>query len=334
MLGIGCALMLANLGCHSRAHRDVYHASMAKKIRILEDQLNEADYQNQVLREKLHRLKSQPKQSLPESPQTPPHKTHAPPPATVPSIEDFDLGIGLGETIIENEAFAPAETVPVPTPEPRAANDADDLPAPDNAQMLPAPGGPEPPGPSDLEVPPIEPGEILPPPAAGEENDQPPGKVKLPNSLGSLPEPTPIPETLKLHSGLSGGHQFDDDAQTDGLFLVVNVIDDQGRMLDLTDFEIDASMTIVALDPTIDSPESPIARWEYTAEEVQRFVRPEPVAGFHIPVRWQETRPSGDEVIVHIRLQTDDEEMRCDGRVKVSKPASIADWTPRGKERR
>ena len=325
VIGLWCALTLPNLGCHSRAHRDVYHASMAKKIRILEDQLNEADYQNQVLREKLQRVKSHSPPVL-KSQQAPAYQPHIVPPQVVPSIDDFDMGVGFGETIIENDAFAPTESVPVPGPE--AA--AEDLPAADDAEMLPPPGGPEPPGARDLDVPPIEPGEILPPPAAGEENDAPPGQIKLPNSLGMLPAPMPIPQMLQLHAGLSGGHRFDDQEQTDGLYLVVNVIDDQGQMLDLTEFEIDASMSIVALDPAFEESASPIARWEFGAQEIQDFVRSEPVAGLHIPVRWQGTRPSGEEVIVHVRLQTEDEEMRCAGRLKVSEPAAIADWTPRG----
>ncbi len=260
MVGICCALGLSQIGCQNRAHRDVYHAKMANEIRVLEDQLYDADYQNQILREKLHRTKSQPMAAPPLSygpPASAPSPSKPSPskrsssgpspsqptpsqPTPLEEIEDFDMGIDLGEPILENDAFEPAEVSPTPDSKQKKSDDAG---------ILPAPGGPEPPGPRDIDVPPIEPGEILPPPAPGEDNAAPPGKIEVPESLGTLAEPTPIPERLKLHSGLSGGHRFDDDDETDGLYLVVNVVDDRGRMIDLNQFEIEAALTIVALDP-------------------------------------------------------------------------------------
>lgn len=41
------------LGCSSRAQQAVYHQKMAGEIRILEDQLYEADYENRVLRDRV-----------------------------------------------------------------------------------------------------------------------------------------------------------------------------------------------------------------------------------------------------------------------------------------
>ena len=43
-------------GCRSRAHNDLYQDKMASEIRVLEDQLYDADYQNRVLRDKVWRL--------------------------------------------------------------------------------------------------------------------------------------------------------------------------------------------------------------------------------------------------------------------------------------
>ena len=49
------------LGCRGRAQRELYEAKMAHEIRVLEDQLYEADYHNRVLIDKLEqmRLKSE-----------------------------------------------------------------------------------------------------------------------------------------------------------------------------------------------------------------------------------------------------------------------------------
>ncbi len=324
---VGGALMFAQLGCRSRAHRDVYHAKMANEIRVLEDQLYEADYQNQILREKLQRSKHHSFQSTIDE-QYPPAEPAPAADSDLPddfNIDDWDMGADLGDPIIDNDAFAPREGAVVPPVSP----------GDDGVEMLPPPGGPEPPGAKDLEIGPIVPGEILPPPTTeGEEMDAPPGKVDLPDALDANAQPLSIPERLELHSGLSGGHRFDDEQETDGLFLVINVVDQRGHMIDLSQFDIDADMSVVALDPTLEADEAKIARWDFTAQEVSEFIRTAPVYGFHIPVKWQAARPSGDQVIVHVRLKTEDEEMRCEGRLSVSRPATIADWTPRGEKAR
>ncbi|MCA9138772.1 MAG: hypothetical protein KDB00_18500, partial [Planctomycetales bacterium] len=44
-------------GCRGRAHEDLYRAKMANEIRVLEDQLYDADYQNRVLRDELDRIR-------------------------------------------------------------------------------------------------------------------------------------------------------------------------------------------------------------------------------------------------------------------------------------
>lgn len=330
--GILCAMLVALAGCHNQGHREAYHAKMASEIRVLEDQLYDADYQNRVLREKLHRTRSELTHQVAPVVQSPSAPTSAGQTPTAPErtrsnarTDDTNKDMfDFGDSTPDNDAFDAAETVPPPDPEPSPRSKPDE---PTKIEIEPAPGLPEPPGPSDIDVPPIDPGEILPPPAPGEA-DIPPGKIEVPD-FGTLPEPAPIPESLQLHSGLSGGYRFDG-GQREGLYLVVNVIDDRGRVMDLDQLDIDATMTIVALDPTRDASEARIARWEYEASEIRRYIRSQPVAGLHVPVKWQDSRPDGDEVIVHVRLQTEDEEMRCQGRLSVSEPAAIADWTPRG----
>lgn len=332
MAGICCAVTLLQLGCRGHAHREVYNAKMANEIRVLEDQLYDADYENRVLREKLHR--AQTKMAPPASygppvssaPSSPSRLTPTPSRERVPADDDedddeddFDMEIDLGDPVTGDQMLPPPLT-----------DDADSDDATGRNEPEPPGPLPEPPGAGDVEVPPIVPGDILPPPGPGEENPPPPGKINLPDPTGILPEPLQFPEELKLNAGLSGGHQFDDDEETDGLYLVVNVLDDHGRMIDLNDFDIDGVMTIVALDPELDPSQARIGHWEYSASQWSQFIRSRPVAGLHVPVQWQVARPLGDEVIVHVRLKTDDEEMRCQGRLKVAPAETVADWTPRG----
>ena len=66
---------------------------------------------------------------------------------------------------------------------------------------------------------------------------------------------------------------------------------------------------------------------------VAKLLSPFPY-GFHIPIKWQDVSPATDDVIVHVRLKTEDEEMLCEAELKVRKVESIADWTPRGRKSR
>ncbi len=245
----------------------------------------------------------------------------------------------------DSEAALPAPkfTTPVPTPPvptPQVPSSSGELPAP---SVVPVPPGePEPPGPSSFKAPPLLPGNPIPPAANG---GDPPGAIPLPQgvkdliySRPALPEPAQ-PQHIQLHSGLSGGHQFDQDDEIDGMYLVINVIDNQGHAINLRDFDINASLTVVVLDPaaTIDGTDatsSRVGRWDFDTEQISTFVRSVPVDGLHIPIEWLGIEPVGDEVVVHVRLQAESEEMRCQGRVQLKKDNAIAKWMPRGEKLR
>ncbi|NND98936.1 MAG: hypothetical protein HKN47_16590, partial [Pirellulaceae bacterium] len=321
---------------------------MANEIRVLEDQLYDADYQNRVLRDELKRTKEACKPaSSSDQVRTPSYRK------SVDSYGPSDTAnppMQTGDTVLDSEYDAvPYEPVPTPseiapaTPAdsnpPTAGNqpNADvgedyELPAPallsptpnnnGRPEMLP-PSEPEPPGPETFRAPKIEPGELLPPPLPGSESNDVPGKVDLPNELDRLNfspptlPPLATPDHIRLHTSLSGGHQFDQDDQIDGLYVVVNVVDQAGKALNLHNFDIDAKMTIVALDPKLDPSISRIGRWEFSPEEVRTFIRSVPIEGLHVPIKWQDNEPISDEVIVHVRLEAQDEEMRCEGTLQL-----------------
>ncbi|WP_146520304.1 hypothetical protein [Stieleria varia] len=363
---------------------------MASEIRVLEDQLYDADYQNRVLRDKLERLGAQQKNSvtptpyaplvessrepLPPQPKPYPTESYHTDPYDLPPDSDPSATVDDGKVVVP-PTTTPRESTPptrapdsssrpltepeqIPTPDPTimkenedaAANpstrDADDNPFPAEKEteprILPPPNRPEPPGPSSLEVKPIIPGELIPP---GVPEPDPPGKIELPDDAKVLlddfapqvidPNSTSgIPDHLELHRGLSGGHQMDEDDEVDGVFLVVNALDDDNRVVDLSKFDIDATLTVVAVDPTIASDDQRIGRWEFTADEVREMIKTQPVNGLHVSIPWSDQRPAGDELILHVRLKAADEEMICQGKVSLAPSVAMSNWLPRGGAKR
>jgi hypothetical protein len=193
------------------------------------------------------------------------------------------------------------------------------------AELLPPPGGPQPPSKNDIQVPPILPGEVLPPPASEGDQSKPPGQVELPDSVQAIEG---VPDQLRIHPALSGGHRVD--GSLEGMMVVINVVDRLGKTIDLKSFDVDAELSIVILDPLLDPSEARLGRWDFSSRQVSSLVRGEPISGLHVPIEWQESEPTGEEVIVHVRLRSEADEMRCELRLKVEKQSAVAEWTPRG----
>ena len=394
-----CCLISSATGCRGRAHDDMYRAKMASEIRVLEDQLYDADYQNRVLRDELERSRSHgapagssPKRvprerilnqsppqdpddarpappgdyeildlnapSMPEpDPRSTPDPTEQPESGTPTPAPTAGSGLPLPPAIEETPApatpIAPADETPKTPDSPQPLVDpplvappkeglgmpTEAIPAPKPRESegpileLPPPAELIPPGEGELMDDQIIPGPPLPP---DEDPESPPGKVKNPadaKTMGFEPPtaaPLPIPDRLELHDGLSGGHQFDQDADVDGLFLIVTVVDDKGRALSLENFDVDADLTVVVMDPNDDSEDARIGRWDFNPEQVRDMVRQAPIDGIHIPIAWQDRVPEGNDVMVHIRMAAAEEEMRCQGRVRLEQSVASANWLPRG----
>ncbi len=199
--------------------------------------------------------------------------------------------------------------------------DPDDL-----DQLLPAPGGPEPPSKRDTEVPPVLPGEVLPPSILDGQEDKPPGQILLPDSVQ---DGAGVPDQLRLHPSLSGGHRVD--GKVENMVIVVNVLDERGRPLDLTEFDVEADLSVVLYEADQnESDAAKIGRWDFSAEQVQSLIKSDPISGLHIPISWHNRQPEGDEIVVHVRLRAEEDEMRCEGRLQVERANAVAEWTPRG----
>ncbi|WP_143543949.1 hypothetical protein [Rhodopirellula sp. MGV] len=384
-LGIGslvvCIPMLS--GCRGRAQDDYYRQKLTNQIRVLEDQLYDADYQNRVLRDKLEQAREvqsdepdgqgddpylAPKpledydvMDLDPSPSDiqseEPRDDFTPPSLPVPPVDFPD-----DSSVLEPPADKPLEAPPLRDPDPMPVEtpgeptdvapgiDSDlgmpeDLPLPvpdpdNNSQLLPAPKSPGeqllPPSDDQLQDDQIIPGDPQPP--AGNPSN-PPGRITLPPNLERMsyettvdasPSAVPIPDHLEIHPQLSGAHRPNDDEPTDGLYLVVTAVDKAGDILALANYDIDAKLTVVAIDPLDESEDPRVGRWDFTPEEVRSFIQQNPVDGFHLSLKWQDRIPDGEEVIVHLRLKAADEEMRCQASLRLNDAVAVSSWLPRG----
>lgn len=377
---IAVALALLSCGCRGRAQEEIYQQKLTGEIRVLEDQLYQADYQNRILMDRVRRAEakaneldaatnrrpavqkrsppnasSRPSAAGPLAQPEPDPNTSGDPAAaqspgdrtTRPRVPDPDdagplLDLDPDSLIDPGEPAKPDEIEMRP---PADAKPAGRAPATDSApsakspkpqpmQLALAPGGPQPPGADDMRVPPIEPGSAEPPPPGGVSLEGPPGQIELGSDLrflGRAAASTVVapPAKIEVHPSFSGRYRFDDEQVSEGMLLVVTALDADDKTVKLADFEIDAELTVVALDPTREPSEARIGIWEFTPDQVQELVRERPISGLHIPVRWQNDQPTSDDVLVHVRLRTDDEELRCEGTIKLNRAAGMAQWTPR-----
>ncbi|MCC9601586.1 hypothetical protein LOC67_13595 [Stieleria sp. JC731] len=393
------AFALASLpliGCRGRAQDDYYRQKLTNQIRVLEDQLYDADYQNRVLQDKLEHARSV--NGLPYEDPSAFELQDRPLPAIpepVPDYDVIDLDSPDSENAIEDpsavqerpQSESPGTTLPMPSsqspdepaplqdPDPIAepatdpnpptqqddpestANDTTGglglptetvpMPIPDpdtNDELLPPPLGTGeqllPPTEDQLQDDQIIPGTPKPP---AEDPSTPPGKIVFPADLKKMSFEqeieVPVPDRLQIHPTLSGGHQTDEDTPLDGLYLVVNAVDASGNTLSLDNYDIDAELNVVVLDPLDESDDPRLGRWDFTPDEVRKLVHASPNRGqsdetsnngFHIPIEWLDRVPIGDDVIVHVRLKAAEEEMRCQQQLRMSDSVTTSSWLPRG----
>lgn len=303
---------LLAVGCRSRAYQDVYADQLASELRVLEDQLYEADYQNQVLRQKLQRDRQRggDQRAVDESRR---RESSAPSSGqagrsgnnsrnnslgrsnTDADPNDSDLEIDLGEP-----ALPPGDLPPVQVAPPRM---------------------------QDFAPPPIELGEPLPPGGEVDKPEElPAGQIPTPESARLLlPPEARQPVSMKIHPGLSGGHHQDSDQELDGLMIVLTLADPLGEAC-TTDFPI----SIVVLDPTQEGEAARLGRWNFTSEQVTAACRDLPLKSLQFPLLWQEARPAGDEVAVFVRVMTPGNKPLETDMMLRFRDGTTADWRPAG----
>jgi len=327
--GFIAALVLLSSGCRGAAYRDVYTQKMTSEIRNLEDQLYDADYQNQVLRDELMRAEMRAAQVVVPQAARPPRSF-------------------FGKTLNQDGEVVDLRTnrSPKPMPIPKAESPermTPKLPARplDNTESFEPPSEPVPPGSIDLLIPDVELGDPVPP-----MNELPdslpefqPGQIKLPDSakiLGNGPPPAPV--AIRINNGLSGGHKSDDVAATEGVELLIEAIDESGKVVDLSQFNIDANLSIVLLDPARSADTARLGKWDFGPEQIHEMLSSNPASPIHqgrlqVVIPWGEERPASTTVMAHVRLSADEIVMQTQGEIATNH-AMAANWTPRASTKR
>lgn len=295
-------LLLATGGCRGAAYRDVYQQKMASEIRVLEDQLYEADYHNQVLADEIERLKAQIA--------VPPDRRAQP--AYKPELSREQVEVTPPRRMERNERPAPqlpARPIPDPVDPPQV---------------------PIPPGVEELDFPDVDLGEPVPPggPAA------PPGQIQLPDSVRKLYREEPAePTSVRINPGLSGGHRFDDPEEKTGMYLAVEVVDEDGKLVSMEDLDRYAELNVAIVDPQREPADAQLGQWSFTGSELRALVRsgtsgPVPGDRIDVHVAWDEKLPLGTSVVAHVRLTVDETQLQAQAELPTA-DAVMARWNPR-----
>lgn len=317
-------------GCRSDPHRDLYEDQMASEIRVLEDQLYEADYENKVLRNRLSRSEAKSSHSSKQHPSADPQSdwgiADVLPKTRKKSSRSDESAEDLGATLL-----TPPGGLPDQTDRDEINDRRIETPGRRNEEMPGPSSGLEPPSLDSLDFPDVDLGEPIPPPGPDAPPEPPMGQIPLP-SLN--PPELPEPVALSINPVFSGGHNFDSDPEVDGVYLVIQFVDDDGKVLDLSDMDIDADLSVVLLDSEAegDDQAAQIGRWEFSAEEVAAMRRSSVQDGIHVAIRWDEKHPSGDQIAAFVRLANGDVKLEGESRLSLVGKGQIAGWAPRGKE--
>jgi len=308
-------------GCRGNAYRDAYNEKMAGEIRLLEDQLYEADYENKILRDQLRRSRSGQPQGQPDS-------------ASGPRERSSGDASGTTDGDDSPDRFD-ARLLPPPSGIPREDDDRSV-----DERRIEVPGGTSPEGDGDselvpprlddLEMPEIELGTPSPPQSSRARPELPPNQIPKTDAQRQLEEavlPPPQPTALAIHPGFSGAHQFDDEDSSAGIYLVLHFVDEQGRTLDMRGAAIDAGLTVRIVAPSSDREDAEIGRWEYSPAEVAELRRSSPFDSLHVAIPWPPgAAPAGDTVTAVVQLTNGAEALEGEAEVLLQDPASVAGW--------
>ncbi len=206
------------------ARDELYQQKLIRDVRVLEDQLYHADYENRVLIDRLQRRQALTPETLNRLPaeagqgdRRPPDRLPEAGPKLSEGLDDPPADSVFEPPVIDRprpltdppgrDAVPPVNADDIDldfdagTPMPNSADGSVPRPDADKAAggfQLPPPTAPKPPaepippGPEDLQFDPIEPGEVLPPDNAEGGRDEPAGQITLPPGVGVIGSSEPI----------------------------------------------------------------------------------------------------------------------------------------------
>jgi hypothetical protein len=323
-------------GCGNRVRHELYLENLAAENRDLEDQLYEYDHEYRLLEQELQSLRRENERLQEEAADlsnadwqsnrrelrsTPNRLPGGTPPKRAGSSQD-DSGA--------RDNASDAKGSPSDTPS------ADNLPSPqsrddgfrgefdeDEFDL------------DSLSAPSIEPGEPIPPPNSGASLGGRSGgsgeslslemnlsRVEVPARLASDSTAVALSASseftdsnmeasvsgeqeivdpriveLRFHPSLSQSANFDQRSNDDGLYLVLQPLNSQGRMVPTP-----AKLSVVVLDPAREGDAARIGRWDFEQDEVEQKLQPlGSRQGIHLTLRWQDAEPTADRVIVFAR---------------------------------
>ncbi len=104
---------------------------------------------------------------------------------------------------------------------------------------------------------------------------------------------------IAFHAPLCRGKNFDEGNEDDGIYLVLQPKNQAGEVIS----EI-GNLTIIAAEPKNEGEEPRFARWEISAAQASESMQLTGTAqGIHLSLPFQDTRPSGDRIVVYVRME-------------------------------
>lgn len=131
---------------------------------------------------------------------------------------------------------------------------------------------------------------------------------------------------LVLHRGLTGGYDADGRPGDEGIVVVIEPRDAQGRWL-----QAPADVSVVALDPALDGEAARVARWDFTADETAARFHPTGLGrGLRLQMPWPADPPVHGRLYLFVRYTTGDgRRLQVEGPIRITPPARPAgDWVP------
>jgi hypothetical protein len=299
----------------------MYVNEMAAEIRVLEDQLYRADYDNRMLREKLARLEEGTPLGKSDSVLSPSAAPKARPKSPPPGSSGSPTS--PNQTPKRTDSGQPKSTVPGTTsPKPgKSGNGTQELEPPSIRLGTPKEADdPKDVVPGDLVPPalnfgtPEAPKSILPP---SDTND----KIKLPGSAQRLlDEPAGPIEEIRLDPAMT--KTFLENGES-GLTVVFIAMDADGRPA-APDCDVDISL----VDPSLVPEKARLGRWTVPADEVKKSTSADKVV--RLKVYWEKEGPASHQAQVHVRLLREDGKMTATNQiVSLGGNGTSADWSPR-----
>lgn len=131
---------------------------------------------------------------------------------------------------------------------------------------------------------------------------------------------------LVLNRQLTGGYDADGVSGDEGVQVVIEPLDDQGRRI-----AAGADVSVVVLDPALEGEAARVARWDFTAAETAGLFRHTGLGrGIQLNAVWPAAPPVHNQLHLFVRYTTGDgRRLLADGPIRVNLPGRQASgWVP------